>query len=152
MTSSVDPDHTAPIGTVCSGSTLFALNLFASNVRQLFATGDFNRRHFQVHFFLGALKVKCAVVLSIMNKPSLKGPQRDKSSIWCSDKSRLNQSPLATETYLLSSTRLINSLKHEHSCKILYFFVYDPVFLQHGAIGRSVIFECGISSPYSFSD
>ena len=30
MASSVDPDQTAPIGAVCSGSTLFASILFAS--------------------------------------------------------------------------------------------------------------------------
>ena len=39
MAISVDPDQTAPIGAVCSGSTLFACILkFASNVRQLFAS------------------------------------------------------------------------------------------------------------------
>ena len=53
MTSSVNPDQTAPIGTVCSGSTPFV-----SNVRQLFAADDFSRRHFQMHFFLGVLRVK----------------------------------------------------------------------------------------------
>ena len=31
---------------------------FVSNVRQLFAADDFSRRHFQMHFFLGALRVK----------------------------------------------------------------------------------------------
>ena len=31
--------------------------LFVSNVRQLFAADDFSRRHFQMHFFLGALRV-----------------------------------------------------------------------------------------------
>ena len=31
--------------------------LFVSNVRQLFAAHDFNRQHFQMHFFLGALRV-----------------------------------------------------------------------------------------------
>ena len=40
MTNSVDPDQTAPIGAVCSGSTLFA---FFSNVRQLFAADNFSR-------------------------------------------------------------------------------------------------------------
>ena len=51
----------APIGAVCSGSTLFASILlkFVSNARQLFAADDFSRRHFQMHFFfLGALMVK----------------------------------------------------------------------------------------------
>ena len=31
---------------------------FVSNVRQLFAAKDFSRRHFQMHSFLGALRVK----------------------------------------------------------------------------------------------
>ena len=30
---------------------------FVSNVRQLCAADDFSRRHFQMHFFLGALRV-----------------------------------------------------------------------------------------------
>ena len=45
-------------------STIFQLNRdgsswveFISNVRQLFAA-DFSRQHFQMHFFLGALRVK----------------------------------------------------------------------------------------------
>ena len=55
---SVNPDQTAPIGAVCSGSMLFASILnFVSNVRQLFAVDDFSRQHFQMHFFLGALRV-----------------------------------------------------------------------------------------------
>ena len=41
MANSVDPDQTA-------GSMLFASIL----IRQLFAAGDFSRRHFQMHFFL----------------------------------------------------------------------------------------------------
>ena len=58
MANSVETDQTAPIGAVCSGSTLFACILkFASNVRQLFAGDDFSKRHFQMHF-LGALRVK----------------------------------------------------------------------------------------------
>ena len=59
MANSVDPDQTAPIGAVCSGSTLFASVLlkFVSNIRQLFAADGFSRRHFQMHFFLGALRV-----------------------------------------------------------------------------------------------
>ena len=63
MANSVDPDQTAPIGTVCSGSTLFASILlkFASNTRQLFAADDFSRPHFQMHIFLGALRVKMAI-------------------------------------------------------------------------------------------
>ena len=59
MANSVDPDQTASIGAICSGSTLFASILFVCNVMQLFAADDFSRRHFQMHFFLGALRVKC---------------------------------------------------------------------------------------------
>ena len=56
MSNSVNPDQTAPIGAVCSGSTLFACILkLASNVWQLFAADDFSRRHFQMHFFFLAL-------------------------------------------------------------------------------------------------
>ena len=50
MAKRVDTDQTALIGTVCSGSTLFAY------VRQLFGAVDFTRRHFRMHFFLGALR------------------------------------------------------------------------------------------------
>ena len=58
MKNSVDPDQTASIGAVCSVSMLFASILgFLSNARQLFSADDFSRRHFQMHFFLGALRV-----------------------------------------------------------------------------------------------
>ena len=35
---------------------------FASKVRQLFAADNFSRQHFQMHFFLGALRVKSRVL------------------------------------------------------------------------------------------
>ena len=69
----MDPDQTAPIGAVCSGSTLFAFILeFVSNVRQLFAADDFSRRHFSDAFFLGALRVR--------SKPENYEPIRDGES------------------------------------------------------------------------
>ena len=45
MANSVDPGQTAPIGAVCSGSTLFASRILNSsvNVRQLFVADDFSR-------------------------------------------------------------------------------------------------------------
>ena len=47
MANSVDPDQTAHMEAVCSGSTLFSSILNSvSYVRQLFATDDFSRRHF----------------------------------------------------------------------------------------------------------
>ena len=62
MTNSVDPDQTAPIGAVCSGSTLIAsilnLSVMLGNYLQQTTSADkFSRRHFQMHFFLGALRV-----------------------------------------------------------------------------------------------
>ena len=58
MANSVDPDQTAPIGAVCSWSTLSASILNSSvMLGNFFAADDFSRRHFQMHFFLGALRV-----------------------------------------------------------------------------------------------
>ena len=53
MANRVDPDQTALIGTVCSGSTLFAsiLNLSVM-LGNLFAADNFSRRHLQWTFFL----------------------------------------------------------------------------------------------------
>ena len=53
MASSVDPEQTAPIGAVRSGSTLFASILNLSVMLGIFfAAEDFSRRHFQMIFFL----------------------------------------------------------------------------------------------------
>ena len=58
MANSVDPDQTAPIGAVCSGSMLFAsipnLSVMLGNYLQQTTSSD---GHFQMHFFLGALRV-----------------------------------------------------------------------------------------------
>ena len=63
MANNVDPDQTAPIGAVLSGFTRFAFTFkLVSNVRQSFSADDFSRRHFQIAFFLGALRVKCLTV------------------------------------------------------------------------------------------
>ena len=56
MTNSVDPDQTASIGAVCSGSTLFASILNSSVIlrnylQQNTSVDDFSRGHFKVHFF-----------------------------------------------------------------------------------------------------
>ena len=61
MANSVDPYQTAPIGG--SGFTLFAsiLNLsvmLGNYLQQMTSADDFSRRHFQMHFFLGTLRVK----------------------------------------------------------------------------------------------
>ena len=61
MANSVDPDQTAPIGAVCSGSTLVAsiLNLsvmLGYYLQQKTSADNFSRRHFGYIFF-GALRV-----------------------------------------------------------------------------------------------
>ena len=58
MANSVDPDQTAPIGAVCSGSTLFAsiLNLLVmlgNYLQQTTSADDI----FRCFFFLGVLRV-----------------------------------------------------------------------------------------------
>ena len=58
MANSVDPDQTAPIGAVCSGSTLFA-----SLLNSLVMSGNYLQQKnsaddiFRYIFFLGALRV-----------------------------------------------------------------------------------------------
>ena len=54
MANSVDPDQTAPIGAVCSGSTLFASILNSS----VMLGNYFRQTTFRCIFFLGALRVK----------------------------------------------------------------------------------------------
>ena len=59
MANSLDPEQTAPIGAVCSGSSLFASMLkLVSNVwqylQQTTSADDIFR---SMHFFLGAFKV-----------------------------------------------------------------------------------------------
>ena len=59
MANRVDPDQTAPIRAVCSGSTLFASILISSvmlgnYLQQTTSTDDI----FRCIFFLGALRVK----------------------------------------------------------------------------------------------
>ena len=58
MANSVDPDQTAPIGAVCSGSTLFAsilnLSVMLGNYLQQTTSAD---NIFRCILFLGALRV-----------------------------------------------------------------------------------------------
>ena len=70
MANSVDPDQTAPIGAVCSGSTLFASILNSSvmlgNYLQQTTSAD---NIFRCFFFLGVLRVK--IVFVLMNSVDL---------------------------------------------------------------------------------
>ena len=54
MANCVDPDQTAPIGAVCSGSTLF-VSILNSSVM----LGNYlQKTNFQMQFFLGTLRIK----------------------------------------------------------------------------------------------
>ena len=66
MTNSVDPDQTAPIGAVCSGSTLFAsiLNssvMLGNYLQQTTSADDI----FKCIFLLGILRVKPVAKMQI---------------------------------------------------------------------------------------
>ena len=69
MANRVDPDQTAPIGAVCSGSTLFAsilnLSVMLGNYLQQTTSAD---DIFRFIFFLGALRVKTlGVFLAVLH-------------------------------------------------------------------------------------
>ena len=57
MANSVDPDQTAPIGAVCSGSTLFASILNSSVMLGNYLQQTTSADDIQMHLFLGALRV-----------------------------------------------------------------------------------------------
>ena len=56
MINSVDPDQTAPIGEVCSGSTLFDSNLNSSVMLGNYLQQTTSADTISVAFFLGAQK------------------------------------------------------------------------------------------------
>ena len=72
MANSVDPDQTAPIGAVCSGSMLFASILISSvMLGNFFAADVFSRQHFQMHLFLGALRASTCIDKMISHGKSI---------------------------------------------------------------------------------
>ena len=79
MANSVDPDQTAPIGAVCSGSTLFAsilnLSVMLGNYLQQRTSADYI---FKCIFFLGAFRVKA--MQQLLHKRHLKNTQKYKIS------------------------------------------------------------------------
>ena len=67
MANSVDPDQTAPIGAVCSGSTLFASILNSSVM-----LGNFlQQMTFSNAFFSGALRVRLLLLFLFLHKKEL---------------------------------------------------------------------------------
>ena len=71
MANSVDPDQTAPIGAVCSGSTLFVsllnLSVIIDNYLQQTTSAD---DIFRCVFFLGALRVKQQKIRTLFSHQS----------------------------------------------------------------------------------
>ena len=57
MASSVDPDQTAPIGAVCTGSTLFASILYSSVMLGNYLQQTTSADDIFICIFLGALRV-----------------------------------------------------------------------------------------------
>ena len=65
MANSMDPDQTAPIGAVCSGSTLF-VSMLNSSVLLVYCL---QQTTFSDAFFLGTLRAKYAVTVVISKWP-----------------------------------------------------------------------------------
>ena len=63
MANSVDPDQTAPIGSVFSGSTLFASILNLSVMLGNYCSRQLQQRTFSDAFFLGTLRVKSVYII-----------------------------------------------------------------------------------------
>ena len=82
MANSVDPDQTAPIGAVCSGSTLFAsilnLSVMLGNYLQQTTSAD---NIFRCIFFLAALRDKYLVGISGRKVKKNECLQADKTTI-----------------------------------------------------------------------
>ena len=66
MAESVDPDQTAPIAAVCSGSTLLASILDSSVMLGNYMKRRLQQTTFSDAFFLGALRVKYCNALAMM--------------------------------------------------------------------------------------
>ena len=79
MANNVDPNQTAPIGAVCSESTLFAsilnLSVMLGNYLQQTASAD---DIFRCIFFLGTLRVNLPNLFSVLSKVSLQRESMNK--------------------------------------------------------------------------
>ena len=81
MANNVDPDQTAPIGAICSGSTLFAsiLNssvMLGNYLQQMTSADDI----FGCNFFLGALRVNV-----LRGRRFCKNKIKDSRSCFCTN-------------------------------------------------------------------
>ena len=72
MANSVDPDQTAPIGAVCSGSTLFASILNKSVMLGIYLQQTTSADDIiWMHFFLGALRDKLEMRILTLKVPPI---------------------------------------------------------------------------------
>ena len=69
MANSVDPDQTAPIGAVCSGSTLFASLLDSSVMLVNYLQQTTSADNISDAFFLGALRINNSFTSSQDDNP-----------------------------------------------------------------------------------
>ena len=72
MVSRVDPNQTAPIGAVCSGSTLFASILNSSVMLDNYLHQTTSADDIFRCIFLGALRVKKLIRLEISRESSIR--------------------------------------------------------------------------------
>ena len=72
MANSVDPDQTAPIGAVCSWSTLFAFILISSEMLGNYLQQTTSADSFSDAFFLGTVRVKLQERYNILEAEGIK--------------------------------------------------------------------------------
>ena len=72
MANSVDPEQTAPLGAVCSGSTLFASILNSSVMLGSYFSRRLQQTTFSDAFFLGALRINSGVTYQHRRKMEFK--------------------------------------------------------------------------------
>ena len=82
MANSVDPDQTAPIGAVFSGSTLLALVLNSSVMLAIICSRQLQQTTFSNAFFLGALNHnRCRLFCLLLKCFGSKKEGKDQESI-----------------------------------------------------------------------
>ena len=120
MANNVDPDQTAPISLFWVHAVCF-YTYYVSNVRQLFAADDFSRRHFQMHFFPGALRVNdILITLSVScndDETRPRGLKHFSCSTQLSTKFQLlikTKLPTSEEDYCVKSLRCC--IYHANKC------------------------------------
>ena len=115
-------------------SSLFWVHtVYFSNVRQLFAAEDFSRQHFQMHFFLCALRVRLwNGIILILQSTCLERTWDVRVLIWCYAFHSENREYLAWPSIGLEINKKIG-------CKIVNIFL---------SISFSICFGCSKESSH----